>query len=130
MAALLTISLTVLASAQPSNPPAQSPVVVYSIDPSSAAAGQQITITGWGFAASNTVRFDEISVPDVIIAWSVGINCPPGNSACHPGINQGLVVTVPSAAKAGQYDVSVENANGVSNVVTFTLIGTPLPPAR
>ena len=132
LAALLTMimafSLPVLAKAQPSS--AQSAPVIYSIEPTSAPAGEQITIVGRGFSTGNTVHLGEKSISDVSIAWSAGMNCVQGNSACHPGINQGLVIRVPRDATAGQYDVSVENENGVSNTATFTLIGTSPAPAR
>ena len=70
------------------------------------------------------------SISDVSIARSVGVNCVQGNSACHPGINQALVIRLPRDVTAGLYDVSVENESGVSNLVTFSLIGTPPAPAR
>lgn len=132
LAALLTmivaISLAVLANAQPSS--AQSAPVIYSIEPTSAPAGEQITIVGRGFSIGNTVHLGGKSISDVSIARSVGMNCVQGNSACHPGINQALVIRLPRDATAGLYDVSVENENGVSNIATFSLIGTPPAPAR
>jgi hypothetical protein len=79
---------------------------------------------------SNTVHLGGKSISDVPIAWSAGVNCVQGNSACHPGINQALVLRIPRDAPAGQYDVFVENVNGVSNIVTFMLIGAPPAPAR
>ena len=125
---IMAISLPVLANAQPSS--AHSAPVIYSIEPTSAPAGEQITIIGRGFSAGNTVHLGGKSIYDVSIAWSAGINCVQGNSTCHPGINQALVIRLPRDATAGLYDVSVENENGVSNIVTFSLIGTPPAPVR
>ena len=128
LALVMAISPAMLANAQPVSP--QSAPVIYSIEPTSAPAGEKITIIGRGFSMSNTVRLGGKSISDVSIAWSAGINCVQGNSACHPGINQALFVMVPPDATAGQYDVSVENENGVSNIATFTLIGPSPAPAR
>ena len=124
----MAISFPVLANAQPSS--AQSAPVIYSIDPASAPAGEQITIVGRGFSIGNTVHLGGESISDVSIAWSAGMNCVQGNSACHPGINQALVIRLPRDATAGQYDVSVENENGVSDIAPFTVIGASPAPAR
>ena len=128
LAMVMAISLAMPANAQPLSP--QSAPVIYSVEPTSAPAGEQITIIGRGFSMSNTVRLGGQSISDVSIAWSAGINCVQGNPACHPGINQALFIRVPRDATAGQYDVSVENENGVSNIATFTLIGPSPAPAR
>jgi hypothetical protein len=125
----MAASLPVLAHAQPSNVAAQPTPVIYNLQPASAAPGEQLTILGRGFSTSNTVRFGKTSIPDVAIAWAAGISCVQADSNCHPGINQALAFTVPRDAAARQYDISVENGDGVSNVVTFTLSG-PLAPAR
>jgi hypothetical protein len=124
----MAISLPMLANAQPSSP--QPVPFIYSIEPTSAPAGEQITIIGRGFSMNNKVRFGGKSISDGSITWSAGINCVQENSACHPGINQAPVVRLPRDATAGLNDVSIENENGVSNIVTFTLISTSPPPAR
>jgi hypothetical protein len=119
------MSLLVLTAPVPAN--AQSPVerapapAVYSIDPAYGGSGEGVAIIGFGFSASNTVRFDSTSLRDVPIAWQVAINCVVGNPACHPGINQALVIIVPPDATVGPHHVSVESASGVSNAVSFTV---------
>jgi hypothetical protein len=95
---------------------------IYSIDPSSGPKGIPVTITGYGFSGTNIVHFGKISIPDVPIAWQVGIVCVQGKSRCHSGINQALIVTTPRNDKPGKYDIFVENANGFSNNLTFTII--------
>jgi hypothetical protein len=120
--ALLVVFVAMIAHAQPPSPPAQAGPVIYSISPDRGAAGEQLAITGRGFAASNTVRVGEKSIADVPIATVAGINCMPGTSNCHPGINQVLRVTVPTDANLGSADVSVVNANGTSNAVPFTVL--------
>jgi hypothetical protein len=119
---MLVISVAMLADAQPQGGP-----VIYSINPDRGAAGEQLAITGRGFTTSNTVRFDKKSIPDVAIATAFGITCMPGKSDCHPGINQVLRVTIPMDANLGSAVVSVENANGASNAVPFTVLAAPSP---
>jgi hypothetical protein len=91
----------------------------------SGAAGASVAIIGFGFSTKNTVHFGGQTILDVPIAWAAGVTCVQGDSRCHPGINQALMITVPAAANAGHYDVFVETANGTSNVVTFVLNSAP-----
>ena len=123
-AVLVTVTVGGLASLAAAQSPTPAPAI-YSVEPASGAVGTSVTIIGFGFAASNTVHFGEQTIPDVPIAWSVGITCAQGDSRCHPGINQALVITVPVTAKAGSYNISVETANGLSNFVSFVLSGAP-----
>jgi hypothetical protein len=117
----VALFVPMLAHAQSLGVPMAAAPTIYSIDPASNTAGERVTIVGFGFLTSNTVRFGRSSIPNVPIAWQAGIQCVQGKSACHPGINQALVITVPRDATAGQYDFSIENSNGVSNVVLFTV---------
>jgi hypothetical protein len=121
----MTTGLPGFASAQAPSPTAQGAPVIYRIEPISPRAGDTITIVGRGFASRNTVVFGRTSLRDVPIAWAAGITCVPGNAACHPGVNQGLILTVPPDATAGQYDVSVQTDNGASNGVTVEVIAAP-----
>jgi hypothetical protein len=121
---LLTTGLAGFAYAQAPSPAAQPAPVIYRIEPISPRASDMITIVGRGFSSRNTVVLGRLSIRDVQVAWAVGITCAPGDATCHPGVNQGLTLTVPPDAAAGPYDVSVENANGVSNVVV-TVIASP-----
>jgi hypothetical protein len=125
LTAIGVISCAVLADAQsPSGVPPPTPSI-YSVDPEAGMPGTKVTIIGFGFAASNTVHFGDATVPNVPISQSVGIMCVPNAPQCHSGVNQTLVITVPAAAKAGSYSLSVENANGVSNRVTFVVRNAP-----
>ncbi|HVM73557.1 MAG TPA: IPT/TIG domain-containing protein [Candidatus Paceibacterota bacterium] len=128
-----TVSFTVTSSQQTSN------MTIYNITPSSGPTGTTVTITGFGFASSNTIRFGGGAISNVPIASSIAIACTT-NPSCHGGINQSLVFTVPSALGAfclpgtacpmyallvspGTYNVSVDNGNGASNAVPFTVTG-------
>ena len=122
LAMVVAVSLPVLAIAEQAGAaPAPAPSI-YSVEPETAPPGTKLTITGFGFSTSNTVHLGELIIPNVPIAWAVGITCLQGQARCHPGVNQALMVAVPADAKAGRYNLSVEAANGVSNVVAFTLI--------
>jgi hypothetical protein len=101
--------------------PASPPPVIYSLDPTSGRPGNAVTIVGFGFTTSNKVALGTTSIGDVPIAWAAGINCVRGSGTCHPGINQALVVHIPIATAPGAYAVSVENANGTSNAITFVV---------
>jgi hypothetical protein len=106
---------------QPLSPTALPAPSIYSIDPSSGPGGIPVTITGYGFSGTNIVHFGKISISDVPIAWQVGIVCVQGKPACHSGINQALITTIPPNGQPGKYDIFVENANGTSNIVRFTI---------
>jgi hypothetical protein len=110
-----------LAHAQSPSVPKAAPPTIYSIDPASNTAGKRVTIVGSGFLKRNTVRFGQSSIPDVPIAWQAGIQCVQRKSACHPGINQALVITIPRDATAEPHEISVGNMNGVSNIVTIAV---------
>lgn len=112
--------------------------VLYDLSPTSAPVGATVTLTGFGFTNSNTILFDgNLVARDVPITSSRAIACTTSPS-CHGGINQTLTFTVPSALSPncpvgsmcplymrmvtpGQYSVTVQNENGVSNTVIFTV---------
>jgi hypothetical protein len=124
-ALLMTTGLPGFASAQTPSPAAEGAPVIYRIEPISPRAGDTITIVGRGFASRNTVVFGRTALRDVPIAWAAGITCVTGNAACHPGVNQGLIVTVPPDATTGQYEVSIQTDTVVSNGVTVEVIAAP-----
>jgi hypothetical protein len=100
---------------------------IYSIVPIAGTPGTSIAITGHGFTASNIVLFGESSIPNVPIASWYAVECADtlaGHLKCHSGINQSLAIAVPSDFISGKYNVSVENASGRSNVLTFTVVRT------
>jgi hypothetical protein len=108
--------------AQPFSPTALPAPSIYSIDPSSGPGGIPVTIIGYGFSGANIVHFGKISIPDVPIAWQVGIVCVQGKPACHSGINQALNIIIPGNQQPGTYGIFVENANGASNILRFTIM--------
>jgi hypothetical protein len=128
------ISFTVTSEQPKSN------VTIYSISPNSGPVGTTISITGFGFTNSNTVHIGGGAIGTVPIASSIAIACTT-NPACHGGINQTLTVTIPSSIgpycasgmmcpmymqllTPGTYTIYVQNDNGSSNAVSFTVTGS------
>jgi len=126
-----TIAFTVT-GAQTTNAP-----VIYSITPTYGSIGTTVTVTGFGFAANNTIHFGSGSIANVPITSSIAIACTT-NPNCHGGINQTLTFTVPQyispycapgnycalwvqQVTPGVYNLSVENTSGVSGTTTFTV---------
>jgi hypothetical protein len=95
--------------------------VIYSATPSPTPSAGTLTIIGFGFTSRNTVRIGGRMIRDVPIASQAGITCAMNQTACHPGINQTLVVAVPSGLAAGPHRIAVQNANGASKSVTVSL---------
>lgn len=114
----------------------QSGVSIYSITPSSGPVGTSVSIVGFGFTNDNTIRFGNGSILHVPTTSSIAITCTT-DPRCHGGINQTITFTVPSylnppcyyagcmqpsfQVTPGSYDVSVQDGNGTSNSVTFTV---------
>jgi hypothetical protein len=114
------------------------PVTLYSINPSSGAVNSTMNVTGFGFTNSNTVLFNgNVAARNVPITSSMAIACTT-NPSCHGGINQTITTPVPSSLSPncpigsmcplymqlvtpGQYIVTVQNSNGTSNSMTYTV---------
>jgi hypothetical protein len=116
----------------------QTPVTIYSINPTQGPTGTQVSITGFGFTANNIVHFGNGAIANVPISSSRAIACTTDPS-CHGGINQTLTITIPTSVgpycapgmmcamymqliTPGTYTIYVQNDNGSSNAVTFTVI--------
>ncbi len=119
----------------PANPPtststvststAPSTVSITSISPSQGAVGSTATISGSGFASSNTILFGgNVAANDIApvngtltftIPSSMGPYCKP-MEACPM---YELLVS------KGTYSVTVLNANGTSNALSYTITSAP-----
>lgn len=94
---------------------------ISSISPAAGAANTSVTLTGSQFTADNTIVFGTALVRHVGIHSAIGITCTAGPH-CRSGIVQRLKFKVPAKAVPGSTQVSVQNRNGASNVVTFTVM--------
>ena len=119
-------------------PPPSSSVSLYSVSPSAGPVGSTASIDGFGFTSSNTILFDgSVVARNVPITSSMAIACTT-SPACHGGINQILNFTVPTSigpncpvgsmcpeyvrlVTPGQYNVTVQNDNGTSNTLVYTV---------
>ncbi|MBA3789352.1 peptidoglycan-binding protein [Patescibacteria group bacterium] len=124
--------------------PPESSVNINSISPTSGAVGTTVSITGYGFTSDNTVLFAGGAIRNVPVSSSIAIACTTDPN-CRGGIRQTLLFTVPSSigpncppgslcplyarlVTPGDYQISVQNTNGTSNAVTFTVTsGNPFP---
>lgn len=113
---------------------------IYSMTPTQGPVGTEITVDGFGFTNDNTIHFGSGVIMHVPISSSVAIACTTSPS-CIGGIHQTLIFTVPEdlnlpcfysnprclmlvrQTTPGQYRVSVENANGISKAIIFTVVG-------
>ena len=116
--AIVSLSLTALQPAMEAL--AASAIVITAISPRSGPIGSQVTLTGSGFLADNTVLFGSGGVFHVrsddgaklVFAVPAALNPPCFEQGCR---------ILSQFAQPGIYKVSVRNENGVSNAVSFTL---------
>jgi len=114
-------------------------VTLRAITPNSGPVGTTVTLTGFGFTSDNVVHFGGGAIANVPIASSIAVACTTDPS-CIPGIRQTLTFTVPFSVgpycpsgtmcpmymqeiTPGTYTVYVQNGNGSSNSVSFTVTG-------
>jgi hypothetical protein len=93
------------------------------IQPSPAAVGDEITITGSGFTPTdNALKIGAGYVYKLASSdsTSIRLTLPPYLGVCAPG--QEICVALALAMAPGDYKVSVLNANGTSNDVSFQVI--------
>jgi fibronectin type 3 domain-containing protein len=130
-------------------PPAAGPSIV-SINPISGPIGTAVTLTGYGFTWNNTILLNG----NLIIARNVPTSsseptvCGNSTNGCQGGMEDTLKFAIPASVapncsigvacpqymeilQPGSYTISVENSNGTSNAVTFTITGgtTTTPPS-
>ena len=114
------VSLGLAACAPVVQAPAASALRLDTISPQSGPVGTLVRLSGSGFLEDNTVLFgagaglpahsDNGATLDFLVPGVV-------NPACF---DQGCRV-LSQGVRAGRYDVSVRNANGVSNALSFTV---------
>jgi len=123
---------------------AEARLTLSNIRPASGPPGAEVTLTGFGFTNDNTVHFGPGVLTHVPITSSAGIGCT-ADPNCRGGIRQMLVFTVPGKllpacppqtancsslpreTAPGAYRVFVENENGKSSELRFTVTGPAAP---
>lgn len=119
-------------------------VSIQSISPTSGPVGTTVTVAGSGFTSDNTIHFGTGVIVHVAAANAI-YSCPmmtAGSTSSCGSAAQTLTFTVPNGldpacafstprcyvasrvTTPGDYSVTVENANGTSAPVTFTVTST------
>ncbi|HEY4523807.1 MAG TPA: IPT/TIG domain-containing protein [Candidatus Paceibacterota bacterium] len=117
---------------QPTNSGAYTPPTINSLQPTSGLVGTTVTINGSGFAASNSIYLNDTfvetqsnsngSIPVLIkfvIPVGFGERCFSDGRGCSANV-----------VNSGNYTISVRNANGTSNSMTFTVTGGQTMPQQ
>lgn len=96
------------------------------LSPASGPVGTSITLTGTGFTSTgNIVLFGSGAIPNLTSSDGKTITfvLPTSlNYACYYSVPRCLMMLMPTfSVNAGTYQVSVKNANGTSNQITFTV---------
>jgi hypothetical protein len=105
----------------PGTQPSRSPSVA-TISPASGSVGAAVVVTGAGFSPTgNTVRFGPgyINGLNSSDGSTLRFTIPEGQNLCPPG--GGPCAAAYPRVTPGPYSVSVMNANGESNAMTFTV---------
>lgn len=122
--------------------PAEPAPDLQSLEPSSAATGDTVTITGSGFTTSNNVLIDGmLMAQNVPVASTVSVSCMVGDTTCQAGLRQTLRFTVRDYVAphcppgmfcaaivrpitSGKYLLTVQNDNGISDGLILTINAT------
>ena len=113
-------------------PTQNSSVSVSALSPNSGAVGTSVVITGSGFTSNNSVSFGGGYLNSLSSSngTTITFTVPNALGYCPPVFN-GMMVACPELSRlvtAGNYNVSVVNANGISNTVSFTVTGSGIVP--
>lgn len=102
--------------------------------PTSGSVGALITVSGSGFTPTdNTVRFGGgfVSGLSSLNGTSLSFILPSTLTVCPGGVGMGVPCLLSGLqVTPGQYQVSVQNANGASNAIPFMVTSNTTPPSR
>jgi hypothetical protein len=112
-----------LSCTNPILPPTTTAPTVSSLNPSSAPAGTQVTITGSGFTATgNTVNFDTSVISGLSSPNSTTLTFTVPDTTHYPCEDAKIrCYIMDSLFLPGVHTVSVTNSSGTSNAITFTM---------
>lgn len=108
-------------------PPNSVAPVITSLNPASGQVGSLVTVYGSRFTADNTIHFNGGVVPHAIsndgsiLTFRVPQALDP---ACYFAIPRCMTFAASQLVTPGNYSVSIENINGTSNSLTFTVVGS------
>ena len=121
---LLTLAATACIGSSPFAPRGAGPrPAIVQIQPSTAAVGDAVTLTGTGFTPTdNTLKIGAGYLNKLPSAdsTSIRLTLPSYLGVCAPGQEVCTALALPMAP--GTYKVSVINGNGASNAVAFQVI--------
>jgi len=104
----------------PPVPPQTQAPFIQSISPASGTVGTTVTLYGYGFTNNSTVTFGGASVGNVYSnnGTSLSFTIPEYTSVCPPGA---YCIMMARQVTPGVYSINVQNQNGTSNIVNFTV---------
>lgn len=104
----------------PPIPPTPAPFI-QSISPASGTVGTSVTLYGYGFANNSMVTFGGSSVGTVYsnTGTSLSFTVPEYTSVCPPGA---YCLMMARRITPGVYSIYIQNQNGTSNTVNFTVV--------
>lgn len=112
---------------------------IRTLTPSAAPVGATVSITGFGFTNDNTILLDgNLVARNIPISSSIAVACTT-DPTCVGGIRQTIMFTVPGSVgpncpigsmcplymrliTPGSYTISVQNSEGTSNSLPFTVV--------
>ena len=102
----------------PVPPPTPAPFI-QNISPSSGTVGTSVTLSGYGFSNNSTVVFGGSGISNVYSnGSSLTFTIPEYTSVCPPGA---YCIMMARQVTPGTYSIYVQNQNGTSNTVNFTV---------
>jgi hypothetical protein len=121
LGAVVLVACATNGSISPSSGP-----TITTLQPLAGPVGTRVMITGTGFDdRTNTINFGGSAYPDLVSTNGTSIvfvipttTNPPCRNATPPCLILSALIT------PGAYDVSVTNAQGTSNAITFTVTGS------
>lgn len=97
--------------------------VIYSVSPTSGTVGSQVTINGSGFTSDTNIQFSSGWAQSTFISNNrIVFNVPSTISPrCYYSNPPCMLLVASRLVTPGTYTVSVDNSNGTSNSVNFTV---------
>ena len=107
----------------PVPPPTPAPFI-QNISPSSGTVGTSVTLSGYGFTNNSTVYFGGSPISNLYSnnGTNLSFTIPEYTSVCPPGA---YCIMMARQVTPGTYSIYIQNQNGTSNTVNFTVTERP-----